>query len=130
MLPEYIESGQYTGRGIYSLGGKYAMSLSIRCMINITLIPGFATLETIYPPTCDLSGYYQGDEVNYGDFNGRWRGGFNISNMGPKVELVVGGTESFIPTNLKLGLLAIKGAWKTFPLIPKETNAVFIIIQI
>ena len=63
MLPEYIESGQYTGRGIYSLGGKYAMSLSIRCMINITLIPGFATLETIYPPTCDLSGYYQLDSA-------------------------------------------------------------------
>ena len=51
----------------------------------------------------DINGYFQSTEENYGGFNGIWHGGFNISNVGPKVELTAGGNESFIPTNLKIG---------------------------
>jgi hypothetical protein len=51
----------------------------------------------------DISGYYQSEEEAYNDFNGRWRGGFNISNIGPKVSYDEGGQENFIPTNLALG---------------------------
>lgn len=51
----------------------------------------------------DVSGYYQSEEKIYNDFNGRWRGGFNISNIGPKVSYDTGGRENFIPTNLALG---------------------------
>ncbi|MGB5980817.1 MAG: type IX secretion system outer membrane channel protein PorV [Nonlabens sp.] len=51
----------------------------------------------------DISGYYQSEENAYQDFNGRWRGGFNISNIGPKVSYDEGGQENFIPTNLALG---------------------------
>jgi hypothetical protein len=51
----------------------------------------------------DINGYYQSEEINYNSFNGKWHAGFNISNIGPKVELVDGGNKSFIPTNMKLG---------------------------
>jgi hypothetical protein len=60
-------------------------------------------LKTVNTFGVDISGYYQSEEDNYGDFNGKWRGGFNISNIGPKVRYSDGGRENFIPTNLKLG---------------------------
>ncbi|MDH3322843.1 MAG: type IX secretion system outer membrane channel protein PorV, partial [Flavobacteriaceae bacterium] len=70
---------------------------------DLTLRIENSDIQTINTFAVDLSGYYQSNEINYGGFNGKWRGGFNLSNMGPKVELIVGGDESFIPTNLKLG---------------------------
>jgi hypothetical protein len=33
---------------------------------------------------------------------------------------------SQLPTKLKFELVAKNGAWKTFPLMPKDTSAVFI----
>jgi len=51
----------------------------------------------------DISGYYQSEEQAFRDFNGRWRAGFNISNIGPKVSYDTGGQENFIPTNLAVG---------------------------
>lgn len=51
----------------------------------------------------DISGFYQSGEIDYNRFNGRWRGGFNVSNIGPKIRYEEGGQESFLPTNLKLG---------------------------
>lgn len=50
----------------------------------------------------DVSGYYQSEEIAYGDFDGRWRGGFNISNIGPKLKYDEVGSESNLPTNLAL----------------------------
>jgi hypothetical protein len=60
-------------------------------------------IQTINTFSVDLAGFYQSDEMNMGDFNGRVRAGFDISNMGPKVQLTIGGEEDFIPTNLRLG---------------------------
>ena len=51
----------------------------------------------------DISGYYQGEEEAYSDFNGRWRGGFAIQNLGPKIKYDDAGRENFLPTNLRLG---------------------------
>ena len=51
----------------------------------------------------DISGYYQSEEQIYNNFDGRWRAGFNISNIGPKIKFSDDGDENFIPTNLKLG---------------------------
>jgi hypothetical protein len=51
----------------------------------------------------DIAGYYQSEEEAYNDFNGRWRGGFAIQNLGPKIKYDEGGTENFLPTNLRLG---------------------------
>lgn len=51
----------------------------------------------------DIAGYYQSEEIAYNDFNGRWRGGFNISNIGPQLKYDEVGQENFLPTNLGLG---------------------------
>lgn len=52
----------------------------------------------------DISAFYQSEEIAYGDFDGRWRGGVNISNIGPKIKYDDSGQENFIPTNFKAGL--------------------------
>ena len=51
----------------------------------------------------DIAGYYQSEEIPYNDFDGRWRMGFNISNIGPTLKYDEIGQENFIPTNLALG---------------------------
>jgi hypothetical protein len=52
----------------------------------------------------DVAGYYQSEEVAYDNFDGRWRLGFNISNVGPKLSYDDGDPEgSSLPTNLSLG---------------------------
>ncbi|WP_406684855.1 type IX secretion system outer membrane channel protein PorV [Seonamhaeicola sp. MEBiC1930] len=51
----------------------------------------------------DISGYYQSEEEAYSDFNGRWRAGFAIQNVGPKFKYDDAGPDNFQPTNLRLG---------------------------
>jgi hypothetical protein len=52
----------------------------------------------------DVAGFYQSEEIAYNSFNGRWRGGFNFQNMGPKMsydnDQITG---DFLPANMKLG---------------------------
>jgi len=51
----------------------------------------------------DVAAFYQSDEAAYGSFNGKWRAGLNISNIGPKIKYDDAGQENFIPTNFRLG---------------------------
>lgn len=52
----------------------------------------------------DVSGLYQSEEMAFDEFNGKWRFGFNLQNLGPKIsydnDLL---NENFIPANLRLG---------------------------
>jgi len=38
----------------------------------------------------DISGYYQSEKIPYKNFDGRWRGGFSITNIGPKISFSEG----------------------------------------
>lgn len=96
----------------FALDGSYSLKLSevISMAVglryihsNLAVRVDNSEIQTINTFAVDVSMFYQSEEKFYGDFNGRWRAGVNLSNMGPKVELVLGGDESFIPTNLKLG---------------------------
>ena len=51
----------------------------------------------------DISSYYQSEEIPMNSFDGRWRAGINISNLGSKLKYDETGQESFLPTNLALG---------------------------
>ncbi|WP_228852390.1 type IX secretion system outer membrane channel protein PorV [Aegicerativicinus sediminis] len=51
----------------------------------------------------DIAGYYQSEETAFNDFNGRYRFGFALQNLGPKIKYDDAGRENFIPTNLRLG---------------------------
>jgi len=92
--------------------GTYALKLNESFSLGVTLRyirSDFALkiqnsdIQTVNSFGVDVSGFYESAESNYGDFNGIFRGGFNIQNIGPKVAYVPGGRENFIPTNMKLG---------------------------
>ncbi len=106
--------GNFTGSinpNEFSLAGTYALKLSETFSMgvsgryfrsNLAFTQTNTTLQPINSFAVDVSGFYQSPEENYGTFNGRYRIGFNISNIGPKVSYVPG-EEEFIPTNLKFG---------------------------
>jgi hypothetical protein len=51
----------------------------------------------------DIAAFYQSEMIIYDNFDGRFRAGANISNIGPKIKYDEVGQENFIPTNLKVG---------------------------
>lgn len=52
----------------------------------------------------DVSAYYQGEETAYNSFNGRWRAGLTLSNIGPKLKYDDAGQEDFLPTTFRAGV--------------------------
>ncbi|WP_298950376.1 type IX secretion system outer membrane channel protein PorV [uncultured Nonlabens sp.] len=92
--------------GTYSLklDEQFAMAITgryVRSDLRIVGVDNDATAANSF--AVDISGYYQSEEEAYNDFNGRWRAGFNISNIGPTVKYDAGGQDNFLPTNLALG---------------------------
>ena len=52
----------------------------------------------------DIAAFYQSEEIAYSNFNGRWRAGLTLQNMGPKIAYDGDKTnEDFLPANMKLG---------------------------
>ena len=94
---------EFSITGVYSmkLSEKFSMGIGLK-YINSNLDVNDSNVNAVNSFAVDVSGYYQSDEKNYGSFNGRYRLGFNIANIGPKVEYTPG-QENFIPTNAKIG---------------------------
>ena len=52
----------------------------------------------------DVAGFYQSEEKAFSNFNGIWRAGFNIQNLGPKISYDNDEfNTNFLPANLKIG---------------------------
>ena len=51
----------------------------------------------------DISGFYNGKTFKFKKKVARFRHGFNISNIGPRLKYDEGGQKNFIPTNIKIG---------------------------
>lgn len=86
------------------LSTKFAMSVAMRYLrsdLRLDGVDGDTTPASTFG--VDISGFYQSEEEAYGNFNGRWRGGFAIQNLGPKFKYDEGGQENFQPTTLRLG---------------------------
>ena len=86
------------------LSDQFAMSVAMRYLrsnLRLTGVDGDATPASTFG--VDISGYYQSEEEAYADFNGRWRMGFALQNIGPKFKYDEGGEDNFQPTNLRLG---------------------------
>lgn len=97
---EFVLDGTYS----LKLSEQFAMAVTgrfLRSDLRIQGVDSDASAANSF--SVDVSGYYQSEEEAYDNFNGRWRGGFNISNIGPKITYDAGGQENFIPTNLALG---------------------------
>ena len=97
---ELVATGSYA----LKLSETFSMGVSLKYIRSNLAFNGTAgnSLQPINSFAVDVSGYYQSYEENYGNFNGRYRIGFNIANIGPKVSYTPG-QEDFIPTNLKFG---------------------------
>jgi len=99
-LNEFAVDGSYS----LKLSETYSMGVTLRYIrSDLGVKSADSPLNTVNTFAVDISGYFQSDENNYGDFNGVWRGGYNISNIGPKVSYSDDGQDNFIPTNLKIG---------------------------
>ena len=86
------------------LSDQFAMAVAMRYLRSDLRLQGTgvdASAASTFG--VDISGFYQSEESAYADFNGRWRGGFAIQNIGPKFKYDEGGQENFQPTNLRLG---------------------------
>ncbi|GGH01591.1 hypothetical protein GCM10011416_20440 [Polaribacter pacificus] len=95
----------------FAISGTYALKLSEHFSMGVGLryIHSNYKLSVQDPDnsavnsfSVDISGFYQSSEHYFSQFDGRYRLGFAISNIGPKVSYVAN-KEDFIPTNLKLG---------------------------
>ncbi len=86
------------------LSDEFALSVAMRYLSSdLKLQIGDTDASAASTFGVDISGFYQTEEKAYNTFNGRWRGGFAIQNLGPKFRYDEGGVENFQPTNLRLG---------------------------
>ncbi|MBZ9779684.1 type IX secretion system outer membrane channel protein PorV [Psychroflexus sp. CAK8W] len=70
---------------------------------NLRIPTGIADASAASSFGADISMFYRSEEKFYKDFNGRWRGGLSISNIGPKIKYDDVGQENFLPTNFRAG---------------------------
>ena len=97
----------------FTLDATYALKLSERFSMAVSgrYLRSDLRIQQLDPDAraagsfgVDISGYYQSEEITYNSFDGRWRAGFNISNIGPEVSYSdADNDDDFIPTNLKFG---------------------------
>jgi len=94
--------------GSYSLklSETFSMAVAGRFISSNLKLPDNGSEDSKAASTfsVDVAGYYRSREIAYNSFDGRWRAGFNISNLGGKIKYDDAGQENFLPTNLKAGL--------------------------
>ena len=86
------------------LADQFSMGVALRYLrsdLRIQAVDETAKAASSF--AVDLSAYYQGEEQNFGDIDGRIRAGAIIQNLGPKIKYDESGSETFLPTNLRLG---------------------------
>lgn len=91
------------------LADTYSMAVTGR-YIRSDLYNNISSTENVQTKAAntfavDLAGYYQGNEhTSISDLDGRLRAGFQISNIGPKLDYSDDvDNASYLPTNLRLG---------------------------
>jgi hypothetical protein len=108
-------SGQYTGTvspNEFAVDGSYALKLSNNFSMAVTmrfinsdlkLGTGNDDASAAQSFSVDLSGYYESEEIDFKDYKGKLRLGYNIQNLGPKMKYYKSDEGDFLPTNLRLG---------------------------
>ncbi|RKE91010.1 type IX secretion system outer membrane channel protein PorV [Ichthyenterobacterium magnum] len=104
--PQIEKPNELTFDVSYSLrlAEQFSMAVALRYLrsdLRIQAVDANAKAASTF--AVDIAGYYQSEEEAYDSFNGRWRGGFAIQNLGPKIKYDDAGRENFIPTTLRLG---------------------------
>ncbi|MGX1024847.1 type IX secretion system outer membrane channel protein PorV [Psychroflexus sp. MBR-150] len=122
-VPREVEPNEFAVDLSYALrlNEKFSMAVTGKFIRSDQKIPGLggdATAANTF--AADISAFYRGEEVFYNNFNGRWRFGGAIQNIGPKIKFDDAGQENFLPTNLKLG------AGHDFILDPSNTIGLYV----
>ncbi|MBT8283891.1 MAG: type IX secretion system outer membrane channel protein PorV [Flavobacteriaceae bacterium] len=93
--------------GSYSLklSEQFSMAVAGRFIRSNLRLPEISNVDSQAASSfaVDVAGYFRSNEIAFSSFNGRWRAGFNISNLGGKIQYDEGGQENFLPTNLRFG---------------------------
>lgn len=101
-----VEPNEFAVDLSYSLrlSEQFSMAVTGRFInSNLRFPTGVADASSASSFGADVSMFYRSEEKFYKDFNGRWRGGLAISNIGPKIKYDDAGDENFLPTNFKAG---------------------------
>jgi hypothetical protein len=106
-VPRTVTPNEFALDGSYSLklSERFSMAVAgryIHSNLKVVTDNGDATAARSF--AIDVAGFYQSEEIAYNEFNGRWRAGFNIQNLGPKISYDNDEfSTNFLPANLKLG---------------------------
>lgn len=106
-VPRIVSPNEFAFDGSYSLklSERFSMAVAgryIHSSLKVASDNGDATPASSF--AVDIAGFYQSEEIAYNEFNGRWRGGFNIQNLGPKISYDNDEfSTNFLPANLKIG---------------------------
>lgn len=85
------------------LSEKFSMAIAGRYIRSDLKIATAADATAANSLGIDIAGYYQSNTFKFSKTDAIFRTGFNISNVGPRLNYDVGGQKNFIPTNLKIG---------------------------
>ena len=105
-IPILENPNEFTLDASYSLklSDYFAMAVTGRfLMSDVKLQSVDSDSDSASSFAVDISGFYQSDEQAFKNFNGIFRAGFNLSNLGPRMKYEELGKKNFIPTNLKFG---------------------------
>ncbi|WP_374505098.1 type IX secretion system outer membrane channel protein PorV [Flavobacterium sp.] len=105
--PRIVSPNELAFDGAYSLklSNTFSMAVAgryIRSNLKVATDDIDASAANTF--AVDVAGFYQFEEVAYSRFNGIWRAGFNIQNLGPKISYDNDEfNTNFLPANLKIG---------------------------
>nr|WP_298929128.1 type IX secretion system outer membrane channel protein PorV [uncultured Allomuricauda sp.] len=101
-----VKPNEFAIDGSYSLKLSQTFSMAVGGRFissNLRFQDGAQDSQAANAFAVDIAGFFRSREIAYNSFDGRWRAGFNISNLGGKIQYDAGGQENFLPTNLKFG---------------------------
>lgn len=104
--PRLVNPNEFTLDGSYALKLSRTFSMAVGGRFissNLRFQEATQDSQAANAFAVDISGFYRSREIPYNAFSGRWRAGFNISNLGGKIQYDSGGQQNFLPTNLRFG---------------------------
>jgi hypothetical protein len=106
-IPRIVSPSEFAFDGSYSLklSEKFSMAVAARYInSNLKVASDVGDASSASSFAVDVAGFFQSEEVAFDSFDGRWRAGFNIQNLGPKISYDnTQFSSNFLPANMKLG---------------------------
>jgi hypothetical protein len=106
-IPRTVSPSEFAFDGSYSLklSEKFSMAVGARFInSNLKVASDIGDASSASSFAVDVAGFFQTEELSYNSFNGRWRAGFNLQNLGPKMSYDnTQSSTNFLPANMKLG---------------------------